>query len=43
MMIDLGVHGVMAISGAVCVLGAVGTYLFMPETKGKDLNISEDG
>ncbi|CAD7088662.1 unnamed protein product [Hermetia illucens] len=43
MIIDLGVHGVMAISGAVCVLGAVGTYLFMPETKGKDLNISEDG
>ncbi|XP_037917385.1 LOW QUALITY PROTEIN: facilitated trehalose transporter Tret1-like [Hermetia illucens] len=42
LMIDVGLYGVMGICGGICILGAAGIYLFMPETKGKDLNVDED-
>ncbi|CAD7088661.1 unnamed protein product [Hermetia illucens] len=41
MMVDLGLYGVMGICGVICVLGAIGIYFFMPETKGKDLDPTE--
>ncbi|CAD7088656.1 unnamed protein product [Hermetia illucens] len=42
LMETIGLHGVMWISSAVTAVGAVGIYFFLPETKGKRLEQSDN-
>lgn len=42
MMVDLGMYGTMWICGGITAVGAIMIFFFVPETKGKNLEISEE-